>query len=83
MSKIMVTGALGNVGGYVAKYAILNGQEVKAADINLEALETRYAGKAESVFLDFTDSSTFEAALEGVDRIFIMRPRPILENRRI
>lgn len=74
MGKIMVTGALGNVGGYVAKYAILNGQQVKVASRDLIALETRYGGKAESIYFDFTDRSTFEAALDGVDRVFIMRP---------
>lgn len=42
MGKIMVTGALGNVGGYVAKYLIQNQQEVVAADISREALELRY-----------------------------------------
>lgn len=35
MGKVMVTGALGNVGGYVAKYLIESGQE-------RETLLTRY-----------------------------------------
>lgn len=74
MGKIMVTGALGNVGGYVAKYAINNGQEVVVADINIDALKSKFGDKARSVFFDFTDSKTFDIALEGVDRVFIMRP---------
>ena len=74
MAKIMVTGALGNVGGYVAKYAIKNGQEVVVADINIEALEKKYGGKADCVYFDFTDCKTFENALKDVDRVFIMRP---------
>lgn len=74
MGKIMVTGALGNVGGYVAKYAIENGQEIKVADINLDALDKKYGDSAESVLFDFTDSSTFQKALDEVDRVFIMRP---------
>lgn len=74
MGKILVTGALGNVGGYVAKYAILNGQQAKVASRDLKALKSRYGGKAESIYFDFTDRSTFEAALDGVDRVFIMRP---------
>lgn len=74
MGKIMVTGALGNVGGYVAKYAIGNRQEVKVADINLDALHEKYGDSAESVLFDFTDSSTFQKALDDVDRVFIMRP---------
>lgn len=74
MDKVMVTGALGNVGGYVAKYLINNGQDVVAADINVEALKGKYGDKVKSVFFDFTDSKTFSAALQDVDRVFIMRP---------
>ena len=74
MGKVMVTGALGNVGGYVAKYLIENGQSVVAADINVEALQEKYGDKVKSVFFDFTDSETFLTALQDVDRVFIMRP---------
>jgi uncharacterized protein YbjT (DUF2867 family) len=74
MGKVMVTGALGNVGGYVAKFLIENGQDVVAADINVEALQGKYGDKVTSVFFDFTDSKTFLTALQDVDRVFIMRP---------
>ena len=74
MGKVMVTGALGNVGGYVAKYLIKNGQDVVAADINVEALQGKYGDQVKSVFFDFTDSKTFLPALQDVDRVFIMRP---------
>jgi len=74
MGKVMVTGALGNVGGYVAKYLINNGQDVVVADINVEALQGKYGDKVKSVFFDFTDSKTFSTALQDVDRVFIMRP---------
>ena len=52
MGKIMVTGALGNVGGYVAQYAILNGQQVKVVGPHPEALAAQYNDKAESVLFD-------------------------------
>ena len=74
MGKIMITGALGNVGGYVAQYAIKSGQAVTVADINVQALKNKYGDSARHVYFDFTDSSTFAAALEEVDRVFIMRP---------
>lgn len=74
MGQILITGALGNVGGYVAKYALLNGDDVKVADLNLEALHTKYGNRAEKVLFDFTDINTFHDALEHVDRVFIMRP---------
>lgn len=74
MGNVMVTGALGNVGGYVANYLIENGQDVVAADIDVDALQAKYGGKARSVYFDFTDSGTFFNALDNVDRVFIMRP---------
>ena len=63
MGKIMVTGALGNVGGYVAKYAIQQGDAVRCADIHVEALRAKYGAAAESVRFDFTDPATFAPAL--------------------
>lgn len=74
MAKVMVTGVLGNVGGYVAKYLIENGQDVVATDINVEALKSTFGDKADAVYFDFTDPKTFSTALEDVDRVFIMRP---------
>lgn len=74
MANVMVTGALGNVGGYVAKYLIENGQDVTCADINVDALKQKFGDKATAVHFDFTDPKTFAGALEGVDRVFIMRP---------
>lgn len=74
MGKIMITGALGNVGGYVAQYAIANGQEVVCADISVEALTNKFGGRAKTVYFDFTDNKTFSSALDDADRVFIMRP---------
>ncbi|MDL2310802.1 NmrA family NAD(P)-binding protein [Peptostreptococcaceae bacterium OttesenSCG-928-C18] len=74
MSKVMITGALGNVGGYVAKYLLQNGQKVICADIDTDALDSKFGGQTDNVFFDFTDAKTFGAALNGVDRVFIMRP---------
>ncbi len=74
MAKVMVTGALGNVGGYVAKYLIQNGEEVVAADINVDALKNKFGDSVECIYFDFTDRKTFPSAIRGVDRVFIMRP---------
>lgn len=74
MAKVMVTGALGNVGGYMTKYLLQNGQEVVAADINVDALKVKFGETVTSLFFDFTDSKTFDAALCDVDRVFMMRP---------
>lgn len=72
--KILVTGALGNVGGYVIKHALLNGQEIKAADINKDLLVKKFGSDIQSVYFDFTKPETFKEALTGVDRVFVMRP---------
>ncbi len=74
MGKLMITGALGNVGSYVAKYAIKNQQDVVVADIDIEALKYKFGEKIQTVYFDFTDKKTFDNALEGVDRVFIIRP---------
>lgn len=74
MGKIMITGTLGNVGGYVAKYAIKNGEDVVVADIDVKALEQKFKENATHVYFDFTDTRTFKSALKDVDRVFIMRP---------
>lgn len=74
MASIMVTGALGNVGGYIAKYLIEYGENIVVADINVEALKSKFGEDVKSVYFDFTDSDTFSHALNDVDRIFIMRP---------
>lgn len=79
MNKILVTGALGNVGGYVAQHALAAGAEVRVADINVEALTAKFGDTVEKVFFDFTQPETFETALDGVDRVFIMRP-PYMGN---
>ncbi len=74
MSKILVTGALGNVGGYAAEQLIKNKEAVVCGDIDPSALKQRYQDKADCVYFDFTAPATFSEALKGVDRVFIMRP---------
>lgn len=74
MCKILITGALGNVGSYVAKYCSKYNQKIKVADIDIEALKSKYNNDVDCVYFNFTDLSTFENALKDVDRIFIMRP---------
>lgn len=74
MGKIMVTGALGNVGGYIAKHLIKAGESIIVADINTNALRNKFGNSAENVYFDFTNPNTFSNALRDVDRVFIMRP---------
>jgi len=74
--NVMVTGALGNVGRYVLESLLSMGEQVVAADINLEKLNAAYekVNNVKSIYFDFTDSKTFDTALKNVDRVFLMRP---------
>lgn len=74
MMKILITGASGNVGKYVAKALIALNEPVKLASTDPEKLNRMFGDAAESTKFDFTDASTFDAALEDVDRVFLMRP---------
>lgn len=74
MGRILVTGASGNVGKYVAQYALKKGQKITVAGTHLETLAKMFGDKAKIARFDFTDPSTFRDVLEDVDRVFIMRP---------
>ena len=74
MGRILITGASGNVGRYVAQYALENGQDITAAGTHTDTLTKMFKDRAEIVYFDFTDSTTFHNALKDVDRVFIMRP---------
>ena len=71
---ILVTGATGNVGGDVLRGLLELGVPVRAAVTDpIRAGSTLSAG-ASLVRFDFNDPTTFGPALEGVRRVFLMRP---------
>ncbi len=74
--RILVTGAMGNVGRFVVESLLELGEKVVAASPNIEKLNKAYGGNENirTVQFDFMEKKTYEAALEGVDRIFLMRP---------
>lgn len=74
MSRILITGASGNVGKYVAQYAHKDGQEITVAGTHTETLAEMFGSTAKVAYFDYTDPTTFKSALENVDRVFIMRP---------
>lgn len=74
MGKIMVTGASGNVGRYVVEELLRIGEAVVAASPTVQTLQQLFHDKTENVAFDFTDKSTYDGALNGVDRVFLMRP---------
>lgn len=72
--KVLVTGAIGNVGKYVIKALLDKGEHVVAGDINMDRIRDLFGDEVEATRLDFTDIKTFDKALKGVDRVFLMRP---------
>jgi uncharacterized protein YbjT (DUF2867 family) len=78
--KILITGASGNVGSHVLEYLISQEKSVVAAtrmedkESDRELLEYRQ--------FDLIDPSTWSRALDGVSRVFLMRPPPISNIRR-
>ena len=74
MGKILVTGASGNVGGFVLEYLLQAGQPAAAAGTRPKKLKDSITGKAECRYLDFSKPDSFQAALEDIDRVFLMRP---------
>lgn len=61
MSRILITGASGNVGKYVAAYALKNGQGITVAGTHTETLTEMFGNTAKIVYLDFTDPGYVQA----------------------
>jgi uncharacterized protein YbjT (DUF2867 family) len=76
---ILVIGALGNVGAQVIEQVLAKGGTVRAADIDVEKIKQRFGDAVDAVRFDFTDSTTYGPAFEGVKKMFYMRP-PHLTN---
>ena len=72
MKSVLVTGSTGNVGVEVVKQLLARGASVKASV--LPGRDEAVVEGAVPVEFDFATPATFGAALEGVDRVFLMRP---------
>ncbi|WP_226671126.1 SDR family oxidoreductase [Metabacillus litoralis] len=72
--KVLVTGFTGKIGSQVANY--LNDKNIPmiCAVRNVKKAKAMFGDIYEYVSLDFADPSTFDRALEHVDRIFLMYP---------
>ncbi|WP_096153967.1 MULTISPECIES: SDR family oxidoreductase [Bacillus] len=79
-SKILVTGATGNIGYYVAHALADKGERVKIAFFQTDKAGDRFKNiKVEPVKFDFLDPFTFDGALDHVKKVFLIRP-PQLAN---
>ena len=80
MSRVVVTGATGTVGGAVLRRLLADGHEAVAAVRQPDAAALPEG--AEPVAFDFLDAVTYRRALEGADGLFLMRPPAISDTKR-
>ncbi|SEN06146.1 NAD-dependent epimerase/dehydratase family protein [Cryobacterium sp. TMT1-3] len=71
---ILVTGATGNVGRVVVERLLAAGCRVRAAGRTAESVTQIFGDRVDAVTLDFTDHTTWTAAFEGIQRMFLLRP---------
>jgi uncharacterized protein YbjT (DUF2867 family) len=81
-ASVLVTGASGNVGAPLVRELVQRGLTVRAAvrdvdDVPAPNDASDETGAVTRVEFDFTDPSTYDAALEGADRLFLVRPPAI------
>ena len=72
MKKILVIGSKGNVGRALVEELAGAGERVRAATRNPS--QSDGAPGVEPIRFDYSDPSTFEPALEGCDRVFLIGP---------
>lgn len=75
--KILVTGASGSVGAYVAEALAAGGVDVLAGARRQDKVPR--GERINFVPFDFNDSSTWNNSLKAVDKVFLMRP-PAVSN---
>ncbi|MCY1014252.1 NAD(P)H-binding protein [Pyxidicoccus sp. MSG2] len=73
-SRVLVTGALGNVGREVLRALAARGIAARAAVRSVERARAVLGPEADVVALDFLDARTFQPALAGCDALFLLRP---------
>lgn len=79
MSRVLVTGAGGNVGGHVVGSLRARGLEVVAAGHDASRVRARFGDDVTTTHLDFLDPGTWPGALGGADRMFLVRPPAIAD----
>ena len=75
MSKrILVTGATGTVGSELVRLLVTAGGDIRAATRSPEKAERLFRSEVDVVELDYRRASTFDAAVDGAEGIFLQAP---------
>lgn len=81
MNNILITGATGNVGFEVIRFLtkIDSSNRIVAGVRNIEKAKNVFKDYPDLAYthFDFEDFDTFDSALKGIDKIFLLRPPPI------
>lgn len=72
--RILVTGAVGNVGREVVRALAAKGLSVRAADLSVPTIQAMHGDSVEAAHLDYEKEETFEPAIEGCSSLFLVRP---------
>jgi uncharacterized protein YbjT (DUF2867 family) len=79
MSKILVTGATGNVGSRLVKLLSSRGHSVRAFARKGDA-GARFGDRVEVAVGDFTDKASLRRAMDGVSHMYLLSAGPNLEQ---
>src|SRR4051812_25250595 len=77
-ARVLVTGAVGNVGREVVRALSARGRAVRAADLSVAAIHTLHGEELDATRLDYGDASTYEGAVEGCESVFLVRPPEVV-----
>jgi uncharacterized protein YbjT (DUF2867 family) len=76
-SRVLVTGAVGNVGREVVRAIAARRHELRAADLSVDGIHAMHGDGVDAAALDYEVHETFAPALEGCDAVFLVRPPAI------
>lgn len=81
-AKVLVLGALGNVGAEVVKAVRAKGAAVRAGDLYPDKVRERFGSEVEAAAFDFGKPETFSPVFQGIERLFLMRPPQITDVKK-